>query len=71
MQDQTETLAYINQSKNIISDRLFELSYSKKFTPRVVSASYYANFVAETMKNRVQGKRFCLAGKEEVNTRQA
>ena len=69
MQDQAETLAYINIEKNILDDQLFNLSYNQKFRPRVLSSQYYANFVAQTMKDRVRGKQFCLVGKEEENPR--
>ena len=70
VQDHGESVAYINHDKNILDDRLFEFSYSQKFSPRIVSSAHYANVVANAMKDRLQGKRLCLLGKEEQNAKE-
>jgi hypothetical protein len=64
VQDHAESVAYINHDKNILDDRLFQLSYSQKFSPRIVSSQHYANVVANAMRDRLQGKKFCLLGRE-------
>lgn len=70
MQDHAESVAYINHDKNILDDRLFQLSYSQKFSPRIVSSNHYANVVANAMRDRLQGKKLCLLGREEQNAKE-
>ena len=70
VQDFAESIAYSNIEKNVLDDQLFKLSFNQKFKPKIVSTKFYANFVAQTMKDKVQGKLFCLTGKEEENPRE-
>ena len=63
IQDKTETFAYIHSSKDFWNNRMFNMSVSPLFRPRIVNTTNYANIVAENMKNRVQGKVLCVAGK--------
>lgn len=66
IQDKTEFFAYYHHSKNILEDQLFKLSAKKGFAPKVASAQKYAELVANTLKERTQGKVLLLQGQTEV-----
>ena len=64
VQDGAESIAYINMDKNLFEDLMLTLSYSQKFRPKILSTNHYVNFVAKVMRDRLQGKHYCLVGKE-------
>lgn len=66
IQDKTELFAYYKSSKNIIEDQLLKISKNKGFLPRVVSAQYYAQVVAEQLQQKTQGKVLCIRGEAEI-----
>lgn len=64
IQDKTEFIAYYHHSKNIWEDQLLKLSARKGLSPRLVSSQQYAQVVADTLKNRVQGKVLLVQGQQ-------
>lgn len=66
IQDKTEFFSYFNHSKNIWEDQLMKLSAKKGFAPKVVAAQKYAEIVANTLKERTQGKLILVQGQSEV-----
>lgn len=50
-----------------MEDQLFKLSAKKGFAPKVVSSQKYAEIVANTLKERTQGKVILVQGQNEVS----
>ena len=49
-----------------MEDQLFKLSAKKGFAPKVVNSQKYAEIVANTLKERTQGKVILVQGQNEV-----
>lgn len=59
-------MAYINSSKNIIDEKVFDFYSSKYFAPKVVNSQKYAQIVVNTLKNRTQAKKILIQGPQSM-----
>lgn len=61
VQDNTELAAYFNSPKtNPLEKTIFDSKFH--FSARIASGLFYANFVANVLKDKVKGKKFIVRG---------